>query len=575
MQSTTTLVSRLLMIAAVAGLIIAGCTEEEPVVTDETPPRVEILNPTSTDRTSVDPFTITDSIVVTLWAEDASGVQKVELWCTFHGDSTARRLAELAEPDSGGYYSYRWNTNTERTGAAGVLWAVATDGEGNEGRTESDVSIRIVNSGNQRPLYVAFSVSPSSGGKVDDELAFNPSLTRDDVDDDSRLLVRWNFGDGTVIDTTANRNASEVVYHTYTRSDTFVVRLTAWNTYYPASDFAERTYYVQPAEGIPDTLVSETVDLPAGTYPIGVTYFRDGEADDYSDREFVNLSTSRNPDTLFISLTSDLRIDKYEVTNELYVNFLNAARDSGLLEEGIGTATETVRGAEGNPWIHLKETGGSDLSRIIFFDDETGFAVSERWKRFPVTGVTWYGAKAYANFYGRRLPTEYEWEAAARAGHLDSNMDDTHVYPWVDYTVIANEYANFANSQDPYDLGGSNLRAETPVGAYSAEFGELLSPLIPVEARGPFGTYDQAGNVSEWVEDWYMATIYDSLMAEYINSGVPPADPPPPARGDQKITRGGDFMSEPEDLRVTYRRAMDPASGNARTGFRTLYTEFN
>ncbi len=560
---------RRLAMAAAMVILAGACSEEALLPGDETPPRIELLSPAETQT-----VTITDSARVVLWAEDASGIERVELWCTVHGESAARRIASVARPDSAHTYSFAWDTRNEPTGTAGVLWAVAVDGAGNRGRTSGEVSIVIVNTTGRRAPYAAFTISPSSGGRADLPLTFDPSRTRDDVDDPVRLRVRWDFGDGTVIEVSEGLNTTDCVTHTYTRSDSYTIRLEVWNTYYPFPDVIQRTYIVLPY-GIPPVESSPTVRLPADTYPIGVIDVPGGVGNDYSARELVSLSSTPEPDTLRVSISTDLKIDQYEVTNELYVAFLNAAREQDLLAHGIDGSTTIIRGAEGEPWLHLKGSQGEELSRILYFDDDIGFAVNSAWKRFPVTGVTWYGAKAYAHFYGRRLPTEYEWEAAARGQRIDSNWDDTHIYPWPDATVIAGEYANFAHSGDPFEIEGGNLRAETPVGGYSTAYGALLAPLLPVDARGPFGTYDQAGNVAEWVEDGYQGAIYEDWMAEAVASGLPPADPPPAAADDLKVIRGGDFLSDPEDLRVTYRRGMPPTEGNARTGFRTIHALFD
>lgn len=217
-------------------------------------------------------------------------------------------------------------------------------------------------------------------------------------------------------------------------------------------------------------------------------------------------------------------MDKYEVTNEMFAGFLNAARPA----EG--------RDAVRDKWIVLR----SDLSRneradwwpteIVF--ENGGYSAFQGFERFPVLSVSWEAADAYCKWAGRRLPTEAEWEKAARGGLKEKN------FPW-----------------------GNEL----PTGAlvYEREWKSNEDP-PPTEAVGNYppnalGIYDMAGNVWEWCSDWFHpGYYYDS----------PNRNPKGPDTGFEKVLRGGSWISKLWDLRVANRNYSPPFSADDAVGFR-------
>jgi formylglycine-generating enzyme required for sulfatase activity len=144
----------------------------------------------------------------------------------------------------------------------------------------------------------------------------------------------------------------------------------------------------------------------------------------------------------------------------------------------------------------------------------------------PVVNVLWSEAQAYCEYAGGRLPTEAEWEYAARAGQ------DGQKYPWGD--EISHEYANYGN------VSGRDQWAYTaPVASFPAN---------------DFGLHDMVGNVWEWCSDWLDGNYYRRS---------PPADPPGPTSGEERAVRGGSWGFHPEWLRTSVRvRAIPDGRGD-------------
>lgn len=294
------------------------------------------------------------------------------------------------------------------------------------------------------------------------------------------------------------------------------------------SPHGERDRHLLPANGDKsDTLIT----VPGGRYEMGDesawAYPGDGEGPVHE-----------------VELTA-FRIDRCAVTNEQFTRFVLATgwrTDAerfgwsfvfgGLLPDDF----PPTRGVEGAPW--WRQVMGSDWRH----PEGPHSDVSDR-QDHPVVHISWNDAQAYCSWSGARLPTEAEWEAAARGG-LDGLP-----FPW----------------GDELEPGGTHrmnvFQGEFP-GANSGADGYLST--APVDAFVPngFGLHNVCGNVWEWCADW--------LDVQYYQSS-PLRAPVGPLSGSLRVQRGGSYLchaSYCRRYRVSARFGSEPDSSSSNVGFR-------
>lgn len=229
--------------------------------------------------------------------------------------------------------------------------------------------------------------------------------------------------------------------------------------------------------------------------------------------ERATVSNARNEEgpAHEVCLTKGFWIDKYEVTNAQYDEFVKA--DGYNMQEYWSEA--------GWQWRQANNVTGPK--------DTPKFGEPNQ----PRIGVSWYEAEAYANWRGQRLPTEAEWEYAMRG-------PDKNIFPWGNAYV-----ADSANISDQ-SVGGKIKTNSVPVGIYAQD-------------KAWSGAMDGLGNVREWVADWYAAQIYREAER---------TDPTGPTEGTDKVARGTSWSDTPREARLTARGHFAPSSRIVTIGLR-------
>jgi formylglycine-generating enzyme required for sulfatase activity len=241
-------------------------------------------------------------------------------------------------------------------------------------------------------------------------------------------------------------------------------------------------------------------------------------------------------------------IAPHTVTNEAFATFVDATKYltdaerygwsfvfGGLLPDDF----PDTRGVAAAPW--WRQVYGADWRH----PEGPQSSVDDR-TRHPVVHASWNDATSFCEWSGTRLPTEAEWEHAARAG-------GTTPFPWGDDLEPGGEHRMnvFQGTFPSHDTAEDGYRGTAPVDAF-----------LP----NAFGLHNTTGNVWEWCADWYDTGYY---------SNSPAVDPEGPAEGERKILRGGSYLchaSYCRRYRVSARYGAEPDSSMGNVGFRVART---
>jgi formylglycine-generating enzyme required for sulfatase activity len=197
------------------------------------------------------------------------------------------------------------------------------------------------------------------------------------------------------------------------------------------------------------------------------------------------------------------------VTNAQYARYLNDALADGTVKVVDDQVVGYYPGDEFRGHKHEEEILAGDWLHIPLDDpglrlkwDGDHFEAMPGYENRPMVHVTWFGAKSYCEFSGGRLPTEVEWEKAARG-------TDGRPYPWGN--EIEPENANFYSSHDLFKKIIGGFGDTTPVGFYN---GKTYVGYGTIDSPSPYGLYDMAGNVWEWTGD-----VYEDAHYRYMRGG--------------------------------------------------------
>ena len=197
---------------------------------------------------------------------------------------------------------------------------------------------------------------------------------------------------------------------------------------------------------------------------------------------------------------------------------------------------------------------GEYRGEVLFYSSPKGILIQDRrlggeiwrvkkgYEFYPVVGVTWYGANEFCKFYGYRLPTEAEWEYAAREGGKN---------------------VRFGNGKDIADPSEINFNGSREFKKKYSIVGQNRKSTIRVCSFPPnkLQLFDMSGNVWEWCQDWYQRNYY--FHSKIYN-------PTGPWFGKYKVIRGGSWFNSAEDIRTTDRSFFSPYSYNHDIGFRVV-----
>ena len=304
--------------------------------------------------------------------------------------------------------------------------------------------------------------------------------------------------------------------------------------------------------------------IPGGIYDMGA-----------SDSDRMVLSHEKPKHTVKVD---GFYMDETEVTNAQFSRFIEATNyittaerpvDWELIKQQLPPGTPKPHDSLLLPGSLLFKKTKESVPNLYDFSQWWRWTNGANWKQpegkgssidgkdnHPVVHVSYEDAMAYCNWAGRRLPTEAEWEFAARGGKQDK------IYFWGDLTDKLSSYVN-------------SWEGEFPVDNTQADGFEKSAPVKTYPPNG-YGLYEISGNVWEWTSDWYSSQYYQYCKENSITNnpkGPNEAFNPNNPYIDERVIRGGSFLCNASycaSYRVSSRMATDPSTSLEHLGFRTV-----
>lgn len=299
---------------------------------------------------------------------------------------------------------------------------------------------------------------------------------------------------------------------TSTPSPTFTIPPTVSVAPPPAKASAGETW-TSPSDGM------ALVFVPAGEFLMGSLDSDQAAGSDEKPQHTVSLNA--------------FWVDRTEVTNAMFARFVVAT----------GYKTEAERQGWGKVFS-LSEQEWGEVDGANWQHPRGSTTTIEGLDDYPVVSMSWNDANTYCQWVGRRLPTEAEWEKAARG-------TDGRNYPWGDQAPAGN-LLNFADRNLAQDWSDKNAddgyEFLAPVGSYPA-------------GASPYGALDMVGNAWEWTVDWYVEDYY---------AHSPTKNPVQTTTAFTRVLRGGSWLDRPQFLRVTNRNWIYQEFAGDLIGFRCV-----
>lgn len=252
----------------------------------------------------------------------------------------------------------------------------------------------------------------------------------------------------------------------------------------------------------------EYVSIPAGSFKMGSTE-NDTAVWEHSRDEYPQHS-------VYLDAFS---ISKYEITNAQFKAFMDAG----------GYTNSAYWSTEGWTWRVTNDVTAPYYWQNGYENCGPGFP------NHPISYIYWYEADAFCRWAGGNLPTEAQWEKAARG------TDSSNCWPW-------GAVWDASKCNSGYNVLPDTFVHSSPAGFFSA-------------GQSPYGVFDMTGNVLEWCNDWYASDYY---------AASPSSNPAGPASGTSKVYRGGSWFFEDNSCRVAKRKYSNPDGINEGYGLRVV-----